>query len=229
MDKDQKIRLRDYLRSFITDERAERIKTVLQQRTRHLTFVLENIYQPHNASAVLRSCEISGIQDLHIIENNNSFKPSQNVAMGAAKWLNIYKYNQAENNTLSCIRHLKENGYRIVSTTPHTNDVLLEDLPVDKPLALLFGTELTGLSKTALDNSDEFVRIPMHGFTESYNISVSAALCAYQLSRKLHRSDTQWQLNNDDYLDLETEWYRRTIKSSKMLEEEFLRKDNRKK
>jgi tRNA (guanosine-2'-O-)-methyltransferase len=202
---------------------------VLQQRTRHLTFVLENIYQPHNASAVLRSCEISGIQDVHIIENTNSFKPSQNVAMGAAKWLDIYKYNQDENNTVSCIKQLKKHGYRIVATTPHTKDVLLEDLPVEKPLALLFGTELTGLSKTALDNADEFVRIPMHGFTESYNISVSAALCAYQLSRKLHRSDIQWQLTEDEYLHLETEWYRRTIRSSKLLEEEFLRKDNRKK
>ncbi len=221
MDRNTKVALRDYLRDFITEDRALRISQVLANRSRHITLVLENIYQPHNASAVLRSCEITGIQDLHVIENDNQFSPSKNVAMGAAKWLSLHRYNKLENNTADCINQLKQKGYRIVATTPHKDDILLEDLPVDKPLALLFGTELSGLSKEALDLSDEYVRIPMYGFTESYNISVSAALCAYSLTGRLRKSNANWQLTDDEILDLEVEWYRRTIKKSDMLIENF--------
>lgn len=223
MDYKKKQALHHYLNKYITRERAAKIRHVLEYRTRYITFVLENIYQPHNASAVLRSCEINGIQDIHVIENNNTFNPSKNVAMGAGKWLSVYKYNQHENNTIETLNKLKTKGYQIASTTPHHYDYLLQDVPMDQPLALLFGTELTGLSKEAIDHSDIFVKIPMYGFTESYNISVTAALCAYELTQKLRNSRIEWQLSKDDVLDLETEWYKRTIKRSDLLEKEFLK------
>lgn len=229
MNTDQTKKLRDYLYSFITSQRAERMRSVLQQRTRHITFALENIYQGHNASAVLRSCEINGIQDVHIIENSNTFKPTNDIALGSSKWLSLYRHSKQEENTLSCINHLKSLGYTIISTTPHKDDVTLEQLPLEKPVALLFGTELSGLSETAIEHSDQYVRIPMYGFTESYNISVSAAICAYSLMQRLRKSDIPWTLSENEIIELETEWYRRSIKSSKLLEEKFWKEEARKK
>src|SRR5690606_12525524 len=145
---------------------------------------LENLFQPHNASAVLRSCDGFGIQDIHIIENYNKYKPNREIDMGSSKWLNTIKYKEKENNTVECIRHLKSKGYKIVATTPHENDCLIDDLPLDQPTALLFGTELTGLTKEALNEADAFVKIPMFGFTESFNISVSVALALYSVTQK---------------------------------------------
>ena len=229
MDIKQTQKLRDYLYNFITSQRAERMRAVLQQRTRHITFALENIYQGHNASAVLRSCEINGIQDVHIIENHNTFKPTNDIAMGSSKWLSIHKHSNHEENTVSCINHLKSKGYTIVSTTPHKDEITLDQLPLEKPLALLFGTELSGLSETAIQHSDQYVKIPMYGFTESYNISVSAAICAYNLMQKLRNSDIPWTLTEDEIIELETEWYRRSIKSSKLLEEKFWERQANKK
>ncbi|MFW6019761.1 MAG: TrmH family RNA methyltransferase [Bacteroidales bacterium] len=229
MDIRQTQKLRDYLQAFITKQRAEKIRAVLQQRTRHLTFALENIYQGHNASAVLRSCEINGIQDIHIIENHNTFNPANDIAMGSSKWLSIHKHSNHEENTLSCINHLKSKGYTIVSTTPHKHGFTLDQLPLEKPLALLFGTELSGLSETAIQHSDQFVKIPMYGFTESYNISVSAAIFAYNLMQKLRKSDIPWTLSEDEIIELETEWYRRSIKRSELLEEKFWKKQKDKK
>ncbi|MCF8218855.1 MAG: RNA methyltransferase [Bacteroidales bacterium] len=229
MNIEQTKKLREYLHSFITSQRAERIRTVLQHRTRHITFALENIYQGHNASAVLRSCEINGIQDVHIIENSNTFKPTNDIALGSSKWLTLHRHSKEKENTLSCINHLKSRGYTIVSTTPHKNEVTLEQLPLEKPVALLFGTELSGLSDTAIQHSDQYVQIPMYGFTESYNISVSAAICAYSLMQRLRKSDIPWTLSENEIIELETEWYRRSIKSSKLLEEKFWKEEAREK
>ncbi|MGZ6540211.1 MAG: TrmH family RNA methyltransferase, partial [Bacteroidia bacterium] len=161
----------DYLSQFVSETRRAKFDTVLNYRTRHITVVLEDLYQPHNASAVLRSCDIFGIQDIHIIENKNAYTVNKDIALGAPKWLNLYKYRKEENNSLDCIKKLKEQGYRIVATTPHEKDCNLEDLSVDKPLALFFGTELTGISHTVREHADEYVKIPMYGFTESFNIS----------------------------------------------------------
>lgn len=218
--------LREYLGQFITPKRAESIRQVLKNRTRHVTYMLEDIYQSHNASAVLRSCEINGILDIHVIENYNVFSPNKEVTMGASKWLNLYQYNREENNTLNCINALKQKGYRIVATTPHTDQTNLEEQPLNSPFALLFGTELTGLSQTALDACDEFVRIPMHGFTESYNISVSAALSAYSVISRLHGLDIQWQLSQQEMLEQEIEYYRRSIKNAELLEKKFYEQKN---
>ncbi len=223
MDYQTRLKLKEYLRGFITAERRAKMDAVLKQRTRHVTFALENIYQPHNASAVLRSSEINGIQDLHIIENENRFSPSKEVAMGSAKWLTLTHYRDSDNNTLHCMDQLKAKGYQLVATTPHRNDCCIEDLPVDKPLALLFGTELEGLSQEAIDHAHQHVRIPMYGFTESYNISVSAALCAYEIMRRLRQSKIPWTLSSEEKTDLQIEWCRKSIKHAHLLEKQFLK------
>ena len=115
-----------HLRPLVTNERWNRFQEVLSERTNYLTVVLENIYQPLNASAVLRSADCFGIQDVHVIENYNEFTPNREVAMGASRWLNIQRYNEENNNTLQCIQKLKKKGYRIVATTPHKNDCNLQ-------------------------------------------------------------------------------------------------------
>src|SRR5581483_6670179 len=103
-----------YMEGFVSDRRKVRLQEVLAERTRHMCVVLEDVYQAHNASAVLRSCDCFGVQDVHFIENKNKFKISEDVSMGSTQWLSIKKYNQEENNTKQCLQDLKKKGYRIV-------------------------------------------------------------------------------------------------------------------
>lgn len=213
----------DYLSQFTTPRRFQRFKEVAASRTRYITPVLEDIYQPHNASAVLRTCDCLGIQDIHIIEQRNRYKLNPDVELGSAQWLNLIRYNKPEGNTLFAIESLKANGYRIVATTPHTRDVSLDhfDLAQGK-IALLFGTELKGLSQPAIDLADEFVKIPMTGFTESFNISVSVAIAAYSLMRDLRNSTLEWKLSDTEQKILILDWLRKSIKHSDQLEKRFI-------
>jgi tRNA (guanosine-2'-O-)-methyltransferase len=214
----------NYLSQFISESRRAKFDEVVKFRTRYLTVVLEDIYQPHNASAVLRSCDCFGIQDIHIIENKNAYTVNPDVALGSPKWLNLHKYKKEENNTLSCIKQLKEKGYKIVATTPHKDDYTIETLPIDKPIALVFGTELTGISDTVREYADEFVKIPMFGFTESFNISVSAALCLNTIISRLHKSEYKWQLSEDAKEELILNWLRNTINKVELIEKEYWEK-----
>lgn len=214
-----------FLQQFVTEKRANLFDRVIQNRTRYITLALEDIYQSQNASAVLRTADCFGIQDIHIIENKNEYQINPDVALGASQWLNLHKYNQAENNTLQAIQKLKQNGYRIVATTPHKNDVDLPDFDLTKgKMALFFGTELHGLSDLMIENADEYLKIPMYGFTESFNISVSAAIILHQLKEKLMLSNIDWQLSIKEKEKIKIEWLKQTIKSSEMLIHEFLSK-----
>lgn len=205
--------LNAFLEEFITDQRKELLYKIIASRTRYLTVVLEDIYQPQNASAVLRTCDCFGIQDVHVIENQNEYTLNPDVTLGSDKWLNLNMYNSGSNNTVSTLNGLKEKGYRIVATTPHTNDVALEDFDLNKgKTALLFGTEVRGLSKEAMDNADEFLKIPMHGFTESFNISVSAAIILHQLSNKLRNSNIEWGLTDEEKTSVLFQWLKNTLK-----------------
>ncbi|RLD56042.1 MAG: TrmH family RNA methyltransferase [Bacteroidetes bacterium] len=225
-----KSELLNFLESFISENKRGLFKKTIEYRTRYITVVLEDIFQPHNASAVLRTCDCFGVQDVHIIENRNLYEVNPDVALGSAKWLTLKKYNEGKNNTLDTIGKLKSEGYTIVATTPHENDTTLDQLDLSKKTALLFGTELNGLSDIALENADEFVKIPMYGFTESFNISVSAAIILHQLTEKLRGSEYSWQLTEEEKLDIRLDWVRNVVKKSDLAEEEFFaRKRNRNK
>jgi tRNA (guanosine-2'-O-)-methyltransferase len=219
-----KKKLLEQLLTLVTDNKKELFDKVIAERTKHVTVVLENIFQPQNASAVMRSCDVFGIQDLHVIENNNSYNINPKVVMGASKWVNLYKYNKKENNTLDCINHLKSKGYKIYATTPHTNDCLIEDIDLTDKCALMFGTELEGLSQVAMENADGFVKIPMYGFTESLNISVCAAISLYEISRKLKSSDIDWHLSEEDKIEQLLIWTKKVIKRSDIIEKDFIEK-----
>ena len=214
-----------HLSPLVTDDRWNRFQQVLAERTQYLTVVLENIYQPLNASAVLRSADCFGIQDVHVIENYNEFTPDREVAMGSSRWLNIQRYNEEENNTLQCIQKLKKEGYRIVATTPHKNDCNLQDFDLTKgKTALLFGTEMEGLTDVALQEADEYLKIPMYGFTESFNLSVAAAVCLQHISHQLRQEKIDWKLS-DEYKDqILLNWLRYSIDRSDIIEKDYWKK-----
>jgi tRNA (guanosine-2'-O-)-methyltransferase len=211
-----------YLSPHITPERLNLFNRVIEQRTKYITVVLEDIYQSQNASAVLRSCDCFGIQDVHIIENRNEFKLDTEVSLGSSKWLNLIKYNEEANNSLAAIRKLKSEGYKIVATTPHTNDQELPNYDITSgKTALVFGSEKPGISEIIMNEADEFLKIPMFGFTESFNISVSAAIVLYHLTDKLHNSDVNWELTEKEKIEIKIEWIKKTIKRSELIEKRF--------
>ena len=217
--------LLSHLRQFVEERRAERFEQIIQSRTRHLTVVLEDIFQSQNASAVLRSCECMGVQDVHVIENSYQFETHPDIALGANKWLDIFQYNAPEtNNTLKAIENLRKKGYKIAAATPHQNGFLLEDLPIENKIALFFGTEQTGLSDDVIKQADYFMKIPMHGFTESYNISVSAAISMYELTKKIRQSSVNWQLSEEERVDILLEWLKRSIRMSEQIIAEWQKK-----
>jgi len=214
----QKEHLLKKLLSFISDHKNQLFDEIIKNRTRYLTLVLEDIYQPQNASAVLRTADCFGIQDMHIIENRNEYIINPEVALGASKWLTLNRYNEQENNSLAAIQKLKAEGYRIVATMPHRDDVMLPDMDMNQKTALFFGNELNGLSEIVQQNADMFVKIPMYGFTESYNLSVSAALCLQDLIKKMRNSNIEWQLSVSDRLDIKLDWAKSVVRESKKVE-----------
>ena len=197
----------DYLLTLVSDNKREKIQEVIKNRTQYLTVALENISQPHNASAVDRSCDIFGIQDVHVVESKVTFQDHSGVAKGASNWLDVYRYDSIT----ECARNLKKNGYTLVATTPHERGYSIADLPINNKIALLFGTEIKGLTNQAMELADEFVTIPMFGFTESFNISVSAAICLYQIISSLHISDINWQLTPQEAKRIQLQWVKRIL------------------
>ena len=212
-----------YLSDFLTERRLSLFDKVLDFRTEYITIALEDIYQPNNASAVLRSCDCFGIQNIHIIENRNEYVIDKEVSMGSHKWLTMNYLNDSDDNTDAAITSLKKQGYRIVATTPHSEEASLQNFDVNKgKFALFFGTELTGLSQQVMDRADEFLKIPMYGFTESFNLSVSAAIILQNLTSRIHNSNLDWKLNEEEKYRLKLEWIRKSIKNVDLIESEYL-------
>jgi tRNA (guanosine-2'-O-)-methyltransferase len=214
--------LLEFLMGFVSENKKLKFDEIIHNRTRYLTVVLEDVFQSHNASAVLRTCECLGIQDVHIIENNYQYQVNTKIALGASKYLTINTYNQEGDNTGRCLGQLRQKGYRIIATTPRKEATLLEDIDIGKgPVALFFGTEIAGLTDIAFRKADELVRIPMYGLTESYNISVSAALILYNLTEKLKRSGISWRLRPDEETDVRIQWAKSIIRKPDDLERTF--------
>ena len=212
----------EYLEQFVTERRRNLFEKVLNERTRHFTVAIEDIFQPHNASAVVRTCDIFGVQDMHVIENKYKFYASRLVAKGAQKWIDFSMYNQKDtNNTLDCIATLKEKGYKIIATTPHNESCLLQDFDVTEKAAFFFGVEKEGLSKDVMDNADGFLKIPMVGFTESLNISVAAAIILQSMNEKLKKSNVNWKLTELEKREKYQDWLEKSIKSIRKIKEVY--------
>jgi tRNA (guanosine-2'-O-)-methyltransferase len=206
---------------IITPNKREMFDRIAADRTKHLTVVMENIYQEHNASAVLRSCDCFGLQELHVIEKDNTYKIQRDIALGAGRWVDMYNYDDSENVTKDCLNHLKFQGYKIVATTPHTDSQTIYDLDLSQPIALVFGTERLGISEDVIEMADEFVKIPMYGFTESFNISVSAAIVLNTLRQRLEQSDLNWKLSEEEQTLLKIDWCSKILNGGDLLEKKF--------
>jgi len=215
--------LLEYLSAVVTAERLALYNKIIENRTNYITVVLEDIFQAQNASAVLRTCDCLGIQNVHVIENRNRFQVDTEVSMGSSKWITLNSYRKNKNNSLEAIHSLKKNGYRIIATSPHTNDIELPDFDISKgKIALVFGSELPGISETVTKEADEFLKIPMFGFTESFNISVSAAIILHHLTGKLRNSESiDWHLTEDEKVEIKLHWIKNTVKKSSLIEKRF--------
>ncbi len=212
----------EYLKNFVTDEKNALFERLVQLRTDYVTVVLEDLFQSHNQSAVMRSADCYGIQDIHLIENRNAYDTTSTVSQGAREWLSRFRHRKLENNTQAAIDLLKAKGYRIIATTPHTKDVLVDDLDLAKgKMAFFFGTELTGLSDRVISQADEFVKVPMYGFTESLNVSVCAAIIMYNVTERLKKSEIGWHLSEERKYGILFQWYRNAIKASDEILERF--------
>lgn len=207
-----------YLEDFITENRKQKFDKVLENRTKHFCIAVEDVYQLHNTSAVMRSCEVFGIQDLHMIEQKFSKTIDKEIALGAEKWVDIYRHSS----TKECLDNLKNQGYQIVATTPHVDAFTLDDFDISKPSALFFGTEKAGLSKEIMDQADTFIKIPMYGFTESLNISVSAAIVINSITNKLRNSSLDWKLSEAELLAKKIDWMRKSIKDIDLITNRYL-------
>lgn len=206
-----------YLETILTDNRKQRFLDVLSKRTNHFTIAMEDIFQLHNTSAVMRSCEVFGIQELNVVEERYTKSIDKEIAMGAQKWVDVNRFESISN----CISNLKNKGYQIIATTPHENDCLLDDFEISKPSAFFFGTERDGLSEEVMQNADGFLKIPMAGFTESLNISVSAAIIIQNLMSRLHKSTINWQLSEEEMFVKRLAWTKNTIKDIKRIEARY--------
>ncbi|WP_405205978.1 TrmH family RNA methyltransferase [Aquimarina sp. LLG6339-5] len=202
-------KLLEYLESFLTPRRQGLYKKVIEERTNYFTVAVEDVYQLHNTSAVIRSCDVFGIQNVHVIEEINAKRIDREIAMGAQKWVDINRYTTSK----ACVNELKNRGYQIVATTPHDDSIELKDFDISKPSALFFGQEQEGLSDMILDQADVKLHIPMVGFTESLNISVSAAIILQHVTSLLRNSTIDWKLSEEEKLDKRFDWAKKVIKS----------------
>ena len=211
-------KLLNYLEEFLTENRKEGFLRVLKNRTKHFTIAMEDVYQLHNTSAVMRSCEVFGIQELNVIEQKFGKRIDSEIAMGAQKWVDVFRYNSVQ----SCIDEMRAKGYQIIATTPHDDSCLLHEFDISKPSALFFGTERDGLSQEVLDQADGFLKIPMVGYTESLNISVSAAIIIQDITNRLRQSAINWQLSEEEIWEKRLDWTRKSIKDIEFIERKYL-------
>lgn len=211
------------LYEFISPRKQDLLDRISSERTKYITVVLEDIVKEFNSSAVLRSCDCFGIQELNIIAENQEFEVQRDIAKGSSNWVDVKSYSGNESPGTKCLTSLKESGYKIVATSPHANKTINE-IEINRPIALVFGTERDGISENIVSQADELVKIPMYGFTESFNISVSVALILSQLRNRLEALDLQWKLTELEQTKLKIQWCAVIIRNGKEVEAEIRRR-----
>lgn len=212
-----------FLQSHVTDRKRDLIEQKLKGRTRYLTVVLEDIHKSHNASAVLRSSECFGIQDLHIIEKEHPYNLHPHISSGSARWVDLHHYNEPDtNNTEACLTALKAQGYRILVTTLNDQAKPFDQIDIDCKSAVVFGTEYSGVSDDAVSMADEVIHIPMVGFTESLNLSVSAGIILQRYRRLLDKLNLPWQLSEKEIELIRLDWTMNAVKKIDLHIKQFL-------
>jgi tRNA (guanosine-2'-O-)-methyltransferase len=206
---------------ILTPNKVALFNRIAAQRTRHLSVVLEDIFQEHNASAVIRSCDCFGIQDLYAIEDKNKYVLQRNIAKGSGRWIDLHRFANKDTASMDCLNHLREKGYKLVATSPHINAYTPETLPIENPIALIFGTERRGITESIIANADYHLTIPMYGFTESFNLSVSVAVILQTLRNRLEKETFPWKLSMEEQRALQIIWSTRILNGGEALEKQF--------
>ncbi len=213
------------LEPLLTRERTMRLGTVASMRTRWITIVLDDLYHPHNLSAIIRSAEAFGIQDIHVIQVTNFFKPSPGISLGAQQWINIIRHGSIED----CVSHLRDKEYLILGADPphdgRADDegaLAIEDLPLNNKVALAFGRERDGLHSELRDSCDRLFHIPMVGFTDSFNVSVSVGICLYELRKRLGKLEPEiWTMSRAEQMDLIDDWAVKSVRNGQRVLDEI--------
>ena len=201
-----KAEILEHLYEMLSDNKYELFEKIASDRTKYLTVVMENVHHDHNASAVLRTCDCFGIQEMHVIEKDVQYEIQRDIARGSGRWIDLHQYNQGENPTIDCIKTLKSQGYKIVATSPRREAVPIHKISLDQPVALVFGTEFTGISDDVVQLADEFTTIPMYGFTESFNVSVSVGLALQNMRQRLEEMEIDFRVSEEEQLDIKIKW-----------------------
>jgi len=216
-----------HLSEFVTAGRLDRLRQVLALRTRRLTVVLDGIKHDHNISAVMRSCDAFGVQDLHLIEGADRFSAAAKVAMGSQRWLSLHRY-EGEDASAGCVETLKSQGYQLVATgPPGPGTESFDEISLNRPLALVFGNERNGLSPAMRAGCEGMISIPMQGFVESLNISVAAAIIVQNLTTRLRASKIDWPLTDVERQTLLLDWVRKSISAVRAIEQRWIEDQRR--
>jgi tRNA (guanosine-2'-O-)-methyltransferase len=212
-----------FLQNHVTARKKRLIESKLEHRTRYLTVVLEDIHKSHNASAVLRTSECFGIQDLHIIEKQHPYNLHPHISSGSARWVNLHHYNEPDtDNTKVCLENLKKKGYRILVTTLNEEARPFDEIDMGIRSAIVFGTEYSGVSEDAIAMADEVIHIPMVGFTESLNLSVSAGIILQYYRNILNKFQVKWQLSEFEKEVIRLNWTMNSVRKIDMHIKHFL-------
>lgn len=209
----------DYLKQFLTQERLRKIEYYASESSDFILPVMEDVYQFRNAAAIVRSVESCGFHKIVALEKENVFDPNLKVTKGAETWVEIEKLPWS----LNSIKQIKSRGYKIVAVSPEKNATLLPDFQITEPIALCFGTEWEGVTEEILDFADETLAIPMYGFTKSFNVSVAAAICMYELKQKIIKSDIDYGLSYDKILATKIRWAVNSIPSGQMILDKYVK------
>ena len=209
----------EQMENLLDPKRLARLDEVLGRRTRNLTLFLENVHDPHNAAACLRSAEAFGIQDVYVVEGENRFEPSRRVVQGADKWLHLRRFEE----TRTCLDTLRARGYRVFVSDLRASRPL-DEIDVTARVALAFGTERDGASDTLLAGADGTFIVPMRGFAQSFNVSVAVALSLSQAVRTRSAAlGPDGDLPPEERELLRREWLRLALKRGDEIERAFAR------
>lgn len=192
----------EFLKQFLTEDRLQKIENQSFESSNFILPVMENVYQFRNAAAIIRSVEACGFHKVVALEQENVFNPNLEVTKGAENWVEVQKMPA----NLDSVKKIKDRGYEIIAVSPEKNATMLPNFEIVKPVALFFGTEWKGVSEEIIDFSDQTLAIPMYGFTKSFNVSVAAAICMYELKQKLLYSEIPYKLSDEERLKLKIRW-----------------------
>ena len=203
----------EYLQQFLTDERLQKINHYAAESSDFVLPVIEDVFQFRNAAAIVRSVEACGFHKIVAMESENDFVPNLRVTKGAETWVEVERLPHQ----IDSLKELKNRGYKILAVSPENNAKLLPDYQLTEPVALIFGTEAAGVTEEILDFADETLAIPMYGFTRSFNVSVAAAICVYELKQKLLKSNIDYKLSEEKLWQMKVRWAVNSLQSGEQI------------